>query len=246
MLDSELLTTLLVSILIMAILYSSVGHGGASGYLAVMALLGLAPETIRPAALTMNIFVSSLVLYRLNRAGYFNWKIFYPLALASIPMAYLGGTFIINDTSYRYLLSVALLIAASRLLIKTEDVSRTVSPKITYSLPIGAGLGFVSGLTGIGGGIFLSPLLLFLRWTSMRTNAAIAAAFILVNSIAGLSGYLSMGHDWPDGISYLVIAALCGALIGSELAVRRFTPEALKKTLGLVLIIAAIKMFATA
>lgn len=246
MFDAEYSSGLLLLILLMAVLYSSVGHGGASGYLAAMALFGLAPEAMRPAVLTMNIVVASLVLFRLVRAHHFNWKLFFPLAIAATPMAYLGGALVIGDSTYKYIVGIALLAAAARLLVKIEHDGPTVTPSLLASIPIGAGLGFISGLTGVGGGIFLSPLLLLLRWTNMRTNAAIAAAFILVNSVAGLTGYISMGHKWPGGLFYLVAAAVIGAAIGSELAVRRLTPMMLRKVLGLVLIIAGVKMIATA
>jgi len=230
----------------MAVLYSSVGHGGASGYIAAMALFGLSPEVMKPAALTMNIFVAGLVFFRLARAQYFNWRLFLPLAAASMPMAYLGGSVTLFDTTYKYIVGTALLVAALRFLIKIEYDGPTVSPKIWASMPVGGGLGFVSGLTGVGGGIYLSPLLLLMRWTTIRENAAIAAAFILVNSLAGLAGYATTSGDWPEGMAWLVIAAVTGAVAGSELAVRRASPLMLRKILGIVLVVAAVKMFATA
>jgi uncharacterized membrane protein YfcA len=207
-----------------------------------MALFSLAPTVMKPAALTMNIFVASLVLYRLSRAGYFNWRLFVPFAIGSVPAAFLGGAYVVQDTTYYYIVGAALLIAALRLFQENVDRPAEKSPKPWLALPIGAGLGFVSGLTGVGGGIFLSPLLLFLRWTAMRENAAIASAFILVNSIAGLSGFATTGAVWPSGIPLFVVAALIGALIGSELGVRRLAPVKLRKLLGVVLVIASLKM----
>lgn len=237
---------LLALIALMAVLYSSVGHGGASGYLAAMTLFGLAPGVMKPAALTMNIFVSALVLYRLSRARHFDWRLFMPFASASVPMAFLGGAFQPSDTTYRLVVGAALLIAGVRLVLRLEHDGPTFKPQFWLAMPAGALLGFVAGMTGVGGGIFLSPLLLLLRWTTMRANAAIAAGFILVNSIAGLSGYAYAGAAWPEGLAWLVTAALAGAVVGSELAVRRVPPFMLRKMLGVVLLVAAFKMFVAA
>lgn len=241
----------LVSIVIAAVLYSSVGHGGASGYLAVMALFGLDPSLMKPAVLTMNIFVTILVLSRLNNAGHFNWQLFLPFVIASIPMAFLGGAYTINYSAYKIIVGIALLLAVVRMLWKTHDHYELRVPAIPIAMLVGGLLGFISGVTGVGGGIFLSPLLLFFHWTNMRGSAAIAAGFILLNSIAGLAGYAlfgsgSAGQAWPDGIPVLVVAAVAGGLIGSELGVRKLAPVKLRKTLAVVLAIAGIKMIATA
>jgi len=229
-----------------AVLYASVGHGGASGYLAAMALMGLSPLLMKPAALSMNIAVSSLVLTRLARAGHFDWRLFLPFALASIPLAYIGGAWTLTETGYRLVVGIALLIAAVRLFMVPRDAEPVARPPFWAALMIGAALGLLSGLTGVGGGIYLSPLLLFLRWTHMRSNAALAAAFILVNSVAGLAGFAATDHYWPSGLGAYVMAAALGGLIGSELAVRRLAPVQLKKLLGVVLGIAGAKMIATA
>ncbi len=241
-----LLLWLLPAIGLAAVLYSSVGHGGASGYLAAMALLGLEPAMMKPAALTMNVFVASLVLARLARAGHFNWRLFWPFALASVPMAYLGGAHIVSAAVYHYAVGAALLLAALQLLRARHDLTPASTPSVLIAMPAGAGLGFVSGMTGVGGGIFLSPLLLFLRWSSMRTSAAIAAAFILVNSLAGLAGHVSTDTVWPKSMPWLVAVAVVGALLGSELAVRRLAPVRLRQLLGVVLVIAGLKMILTA
>lgn len=237
---------LLPAVAIAAVLYSSVGHGGASGYLAVMALVGMEPTMMKPAALTMNVFVASLVLARLARAGYFNWRLFWPFALGSVPLAYVGGMHVLSSALYQYLVGVALLIAAVPLIRERCDPEPDATPSALVAMPAGAGLGFVSGITGVGGGIFLSPLLLLLRWTNMRTNAAIAAAFILVNSVAGLAGHVHAGAAWPAEITWLVGVAVLGAVLGSEMAVRRLAPPTLRRLLGAVLIVAGTKMILTA
>lgn len=237
---------LLFLIVLAAILYSSVGHGGASGYIAVMALYGLPSEVMKPAALVMNVFVTAVVFTRLYRAGHFNARLFLPFALGSIPLAYVGGAQKIDEPVYQIIVGAALWIAAARLLIETGDRPATGTARVWIALPVGAATGYLSGLTGVGGGIFLSPILLFLRWTDMRTNAAIASAFIFVNSAAALVGFASQPHAWPPGLPVLAPAALIGGLIGSELAVRRLAPARLRKVLGVVLLIAGGKMFLTA
>lgn len=243
-LDANAWLWLLLLVAVVGVLYSSVGHGGASGYLAVMALLGVAPATMRPAALVMNIAVTVLVTVQFYRAGYFRASLFWPFALGSIPMAYLGGTWTVPEPVYKYLVGAALLVAALRLLIETKEGEAARPPPFAAACAVGAVLGFASGLTGVGGGIFLSPLLLFMRWADMRTTAAVSAPFILVNSIAGLVGYATTSEVWPSGLLPLSGAALVGAWIGSALAVRRLTPLRLRKLLGLVLGVAGLKMLA--
>lgn len=232
-------------IAIAAILYSSVGHGGASGYLAVMALFGLDPAMMKPAALTMNIFVTLLVLSRLSRAGHFNWRLFIPFIVASVPMAFIGGAYTLNSSAYKVIVGIALILAMWRMLVVVENNDRIHLPGIRVALPVGGFLGFISGLTGVGGGIFLSPLLLLFNWTNMRGSAAIAAAFILVNSIAGIAGYATTASHWPGGLPVLVITAFIGGIIGSELCLRRLAPNQLRKVLAIVLAIAGAKMIAT-
>ena len=240
------LAALLAFIALAAALYSAVGHGGASGYLAAMALLGVAPVFMKPAALAMNIAVAGLVFYRLWRAGYFDARLFWPFALGSVPLAFVGGALTLPDGAYKILVALALLVAAARLLWKTQEQAAGKSPPVWVALSAGAGLGFLSGLTGVGGGIFLSPLLLLLRWANMHTTATVSAAFILVNSIAGLGGHASVAISWPAQLPLLMIAALAGAIVGSELAVRRLAPVTLQRVLGIVLLIAAGKMLYTA
>lgn len=245
-LDTVAFLWLLALIAAAALLYSSVGHGGASGYLAAMALFGIAPAQMKPAALVMNIAVAGLALARLYRAGYFRGELFRPFALGSVPLAAVGGAWQLHDHLYQYLVGAALLVAAARLLLESREPETHRAPAFWIALPVGAGLGFVSGLTGVGGGIFLSPLLLFMRWADMRTTTAVSAAFIVVNSIAGLAGLLWSSAKLPPNLTAMVFTALAGAVVGSELAVRRLAPVKLRKLLGVVLAIAAVKMFATA
>ena len=245
-LDPAMSFWLLALIAIAAVLYSSVGHGGASGYLAAMALFGMEPAMMKPAVLTMNIFVTALVLTRLARAGYFNWRLFLPFAAGSLPLAFVGGSLTLNSAAYRVIVGLALLLASWRLLWQGVDSDRVQPPSVWIAVLVGAILGFVSGLTGIGGGIFLSPLLLLFNWTTMRGSAAIAAAFILFNSIAGLAGYATTAGSWPPGIPLLVVTAFAGALLGSELGTRQLAPRHLQQVLCMVLVIAGVKMIVTA
>ena len=244
--DPDYTFVFLSSIAIAAILYSSVGHGGASGYLAVMALFGMEPAMMKPAALTMNIFVTLLVLARMSKAGHFNWRLFTPFIITSMPMAFIGGAYTINASAYKIIVGIALLLAMVRMAWKSNDDYELKIPSTPVAMTVGGLIGFISGLTGVGGGIFLSPLLLLFHWTHMRGSAAIAAGFILLNSIAGLAGFATTDQHWPAGIPVLVVAAVVGGLIGSELGVRRLAPIKLRKTLALVLAIAGIKMIATA
>jgi hypothetical protein len=245
-LDPTLFLWLLAAIAAAAALYSSVGHGGASGYLAAMALFGVSAALMKPSALVMNIVVAGLVFARLWRAGFFDAGLFWPFALGSVPTAFIGGAWQLHNRTYQYLVGATLLVAAWRLLLTSHEPPTRAAPRLPVALPVGAVLGFVSGLTGVGGGIFLSPLLLFLRWANMRTTAAVSAAFILINSLAGLAGLLSVGVTLPRGLPWMMLAALGGAVVGSELAVRRLAPVRLRQLLGVVLVIAAIKMFITA
>ncbi|MDX2432124.1 MAG: sulfite exporter TauE/SafE family protein [Bacteroides sp.] len=234
----------LVGILLIAILYSSVGHGGASGYLAFMALLGFAPEVMRPAALILNIFVSSIAFVSFTRNGHFNFKLLWPFIITSIPFAFLGGTFSIDTRIYKIILGLFLLFAIVRMLLKVKnDKDNLKEINILSALIIGAFLGFFSGLIGIGGGIILSPIIILLGWGTVKQTAAVSAAFILVNSIAGLSGFV-LKSEIPDiQIMYMVIAGLMGGLLGSWLGSFRIKENYLRYTLALVLLMASVKLF---
>ena len=177
-----------------ALLYSTVGHAGASGYLATMALLSFTPEVMKPTALALNIIVALVTTIRFAMAGHFSWRLFWPFALASVPMAYLGGGLAMHTTVYKILVGIALVFAALHLIIRSsvapDDPHQATHPGFGASLATGGGIGLLSGLTGVGGGIFLSPVLIVFRWAGLRRTAAVSAAFILLNSISGLTGYI--------------------------------------------------------
>ena len=180
---------LAVAFLVAALLYSSVGHAGASGYLAAMAFLGVATPVMRPTALVLNLLVASIATIRFARAGFFTWSLFWPFALGSIPLAFVGGAITLSGHWYRTLVGLVLWLAAVRLLLDWRvRRDRTQAPARPVAIGCGAGVGLLAGLTGTGGGIFLSPILLFMGWAETRETGGIAAAFILVNSAAGLAG----------------------------------------------------------
>lgn len=233
-----------ISLTLVAVLYASVGHGGASGYLAVMALLGVAPATMRPAALVLNVVVASLALWHFARQGLFAARLFWPLALGSIPAAFLGGRIALPEAVYRPVLGVVLVCAAAHAVWSAQKQSDALlqRPPITRLIAIGAALGLVSGVTGVGGGIFLSPLLLLLRWAPVKTISGVSAAFILVNSIAGLVGLASRG-TWPEPrVAGWVIAVAAGGWLGAMLGSRRFKRTTILYMLAIVLLMASSKM----
>ena len=233
-------------IFIAALLYSSVGHAGASGYLAVMSLLGMAPEAMRPVALILNVAVAVIGTVQFVRAGYFRWSLFWPFALGSIPAAYAGGHITLPGTTYRVVVGVVLLLSAVRFLItlRAPDEVRRQIP-LPLALVIGVLLGFLAGLTGVGGGIFLSPVLLIGGWANLRTTAATSVTFILANSVAGLlakpASIAAVGTIAPTW----AIAAVIGGLIGSYLGSRRLPSPALRGVLAAVLVAAGIKLVLT-
>lgn len=235
-----------ILLFIVAFLYASVGHGGASGYLALMAIYAVSPEVMKPTALLLNLFVSLTAFIQFYRGKHFKWPIFLPLALASIPMAFLGGMISLDADIYKKVLGILLLIPVFRFLIykniKAKDLQKNT---IFLSILIGSGIGFLSGLIGIGGGIILSPVLLLLRWTDQKQTAAISALFIFVNSCSGLAGHLYKGINFsPDMISYVGIAFV-GGLLGSYLGSMKFNQNILKNTLAIVLLVAGLKLIFT-
>ena len=228
---------------LVAVLYASVGHGGASGYLALMAIFSIAPNVMKPTALLLNLFVSATSFFQFYRGRHFKWKLFLPFAMASIPMAFLGGLVVVDGTIYKKILGLLLLIPVARFLIFPQfDVSEIKKSNIALSLLIGAVIGLLSGMIGIGGGIILSPVLLLLKWTDQKQTAAISAAFIFVNSVAGLAGQVTKGiHFSPDMFLYVAIA-FTGGILGAYLGALRFKQTVLKNVLAVVLFMAAYKL----
>jgi uncharacterized protein len=229
-----------------AFLYASVGHGGASGYLALMAIYGFAPEVMKPTALLLNLFVSLTSFIQFYRGKHFNWKIFLPLALASIPMAFLGGLMSIDAGIYKKILGLLLLIPIIRFFFfKNTNPDSLKGSNLGLSLAIGGGIGLLSGMIGIGGGIILSPVLLFLKWTDQKQTAAISALFIFVNSLSGLFGQLTKGIHFSGDMILMVMIAFGGGLIGAWLGSQRFKQEVLKLILASALSVAAFKLLFT-
>ncbi len=242
------LAALAVLILAAAMLYSSVGHAGASGYLAMMALFGVATSVMKPTALTLNILVATIATVKFYRAGCFSWRLLWPFALASIPLAFVGGYVTLPGHWYKTLVGLILLFAAYRLFriaSKTTDQSGVTRLPLWAALLSGAVIGLLSGLTGTGGGIFLSPLLLFMGWAETRQTAGVSAAFILANSIAGLLGNVSSVGSLPRMIFVLVPMAAIGGFVGSHYGSKRIAAPNLRRLLALVLIVAGLKLLLT-
>lgn len=238
------LTTLLIilAIFVVAILYSSVGHGGASGYLAVMAFLAVAPAVTRPTALVLNLFVASIATIQFYLAGHFSWRLFWPFAIASIPFAFLGGMIHLPTNIYKIVLGLVLLFAAFRLAWSFSKDAEVKQPQLWLALIIGAAIGLLSGLVGVGGGIFLTPVLLLMNWSETKTAAGNSALFILVNSAAGLAGNYAQVTVLPSNVWLWITAAVAGGIIGSLLGANKFNSLMLRRVLAAVLLFAAIKL----
>ncbi len=241
----EVLVLLLALVFLVALAYSSVGHGGASGYLAVLSFFGLAPAAMAPSALLLNLLVAGLSFTSYLRARHFVFRLLWPFLLTSVPFAFLGGLVGVSPQVYMLLLAAVLLFAAFRLLVVVpaqQEEYFVKPPSLAVALPVGAAIGFLSGIVGVGGGIFLSPLLILLHWADAKRTAAVSAAFIWINSLAGLYGQLSRKHvDW-SGLLWLVAAAFAGGLVGSWLGSRRFRGLWLCRILGVVLLLATVKL----
>ena len=233
----------LALLFIVAFLYSSVGHGGASGYLALMALFGLAPSLMKSSALILNIFVSFISFFQFYRGGYFKWKLFLPFASISVPMAFLGAFITVDALVYKKILGILLIFPILRLLGligKESDMQKEVN--IGIALLIGASIGLLSGMIGIGGGIILSPVILMFHWANMKQTAAVSALFIFVNSIAGLIGLLSKGVIIDSAVYGWLAIALLGGLLGAYYGRNKFSNIILLRLLAIVLVIASIKL----
>ena len=244
--DQPVFVLLAVGMLVAAFGYASVGHGGASAYIAVMALASVAPHEMRPTALLLNVLVSSLATWKFRSAGHFRWRLFWPFAAMSIPMAYVGGAVSLPGHAYKVVIGIVLLYAAVQLWRsgrKGQEMREVRPPRLTAALAIGAVLGLLSGLTGVGGGIFLSPLLLMLGWAGTKETSAVSAPFILVNSIAGLAAHFaSKGFGLPSYVPILAVAVLVGGWLGAEYGARRFANPVVRQVLAVVLALAGGKM----
>jgi len=238
--------TLIIAFLFFAgaALYASVGHAGASAYLAVMGLYSFAPSVMKPTALALNILVAAVATLKFYRAGLFSWRLFWPFAVASIPAAFIGGALTLPTQSYKIVVGVLLLYASVwmfRSSLKPLQVAGN-PPPLWASITAGLAIGFLSGLTGVGGGIFLSPLILYMAWADTRTTSGVAAPFILVNSIAGLLGHLSSVSQLPPNIPVWGAAALIGGWIGATYGSKHAPPPVLRQLLSLVLVVAGVKL----
>ena len=242
----EHLGWLVLAIAVVAFLYASVGHAGASGYIAVMTLASLSPAVIKPSALLLNILVASLASWQFRRAGHLRWNLFWPFALLSIPLAFLGGYLALPAHAFKLLVGVVLLLSAGYFFWRPDEQPDTREPARGIAVASGGVLGLFAGLTGTGGGIFLTPLLLTMRWARTKEASAVSALFILVNSIAGLAGAASSARQIPSLVWPLALAAIIGGGLGAHLGSRRFPVPLVKRLLAVVLVIAGLKLVLTA
>lgn len=248
MLTSELIQSplLLILLFVVAFLYASVGHGGASGYLALMSLFAFPVAFMKPTALVLNILVSAISFYFYYREKKFEWKLFYPFAITSVPFSFLGGIITIETPIYKIILATVLLFAVARLIGLFGKQKEALKPiNISLALFIGALIGFMSGLIGIGGGIILSPVILLLGWATMKQTAAVSALFIFVNSISGLFGFLSKGGILPIASVSLIAVVLIGGILGGYFGSKKMNTQMLRNVLALVLLIAIFKLYTT-
>ena len=236
-----------------ALLYSTVGHAGASGYLAAMALFGTPPALMRPTALTLNVIVAVVGTIRFVRAGFFSWRTFWPFAVASIPASFVGGWLTLPASIYKTLVGVVLIYSAVRLFVsaKRGDADEITQAPIWLALILGTAIGLLSGLTGVGGGIFLSPLLLLFGWAGTKETSGVAVTFILVNSVAGLLGHglfnqFQTLNSLPREALIWAPAVLVGGWIGTELGTRRLPVAGIRRWLSVVLILAGLKLVSEA
>lgn len=242
-LNSEYLVVFSVLLAVVAFLYSSVGHGGASGYLALMAIFSFPVSVMKPSALVLNLFVSGISFFFYYRKNFFKLKLFYPFAISSVPAAFIGGMFPLENNYYKLLLGIVLILAALRLFgFFNSKETRSSVINIPLAVVIGFGIGLLSGMLGIGGGVILSPILLLLGWASLKETAAISSLFILVNSVAGLSGFFMNDNMFPKETFYLVPIAVLGGMLGAYYGSGSFSNKVLKCVLATVILLASVKL----
>jgi uncharacterized membrane protein YfcA len=238
--------TLVIAILFFAgaTLYASVGHAGASAYLAVMGLYSFAPSVMRPTALALNVLVAAVATFKFYRAGLFSWRLFWPFAVVSVPAAFIGGATTLPAHWYKVVVGIVLVYAAVWMFRSSLKPLKVGShpPPLWAAMVAGLAIGLLSGLTGVGGGIFLSPLLLYMGWAETRATSGVAAPFILVNSIAGLLGHFSTVAELPPNIPTWGVAVVLGGWIGASYGSRRAPAPVLRQLLALVLVVASVKL----
>jgi uncharacterized membrane protein YfcA len=244
--DPVSLAALSILVLIAAVLYSAVGHAGASGYLAAMALFGVPASTMKPTALVLNVLVAIIGTARFARAGQTPWTLLMPLCAGSIPAAFVGGRITLPNHLFEPLLAVLLCMAAARLWSSGDQVVGQARPRPGALVGVGMGLGFLAGLTGIGGGVFLSPIVILAGWETPRRTAGASAPFILANSIAGLIGHVSAGQPVPRQVGVLAVMAIVGGFVGSWLGATRLDQRTLRRVLAVVMVVASLKLLAAA
>lgn len=232
----------IILLFLVALLYSSVGHGGGSGYLALFGLWGVSNDVSRPMALMLNLVVSLVAFIPFYKRGHFGWKLFLPLVLTSIPCAYLGGLTPLKDELYKMLLALVLTLTALRLFFPLKEREVLTTPKPYVLLLMGGIIGYISGLMGIGGGILLSPILILMCWSDVKTTAGISALFIFVNSVAGLMARKTLGISIDHHFLMVFIIASLGSVLGSTIGAGYFNKPLLRKLLGVGLLIAAFKL----
>ena len=242
-LDAQYIWLFLLILPVVSFLYSAVGHGGASGYLALMALFSISPEVMKPTALLLNIFVAGIAFYYYYKEGFFNSKLFLSFALASIPMAFVGGMIEVDATIYKKILGFLLIFAILKMLnVFGKESTKIKEIKIWQGLLVGGAIGFFSGLIGIGGGIILSPVILLLHWGNMKEAAAVSALFIWVNSVAAIIGQLSIGAVINKQSFILVGIAIIGGFLGGYIGSKKINNQNLRYILAVVLVTASIKL----